>query len=82
MAADLNVDGMTEDLAEQLYNGRSDWVHGSHVQLFVGPGSAAEAQGDDGSEGSPTRDEQSAFAAVAVLQDVLRRAVRRGDRGP
>jgi hypothetical protein len=81
LAVDLDVGGMTEDLAEQLYDGRSDWVHGSHVQLFVGPGSAAEVQ-DDEPEGPQTRDEESAFAAVAVLQDVLRRAVRRAIEDP
>jgi hypothetical protein len=82
LAADLDVDGMTEELAERLYDGRSDWVHGSHVQLFVGPGSAAETQGDDEPEGPQTRDEQSTFAAVALLEDVLRRAVRRAIEDP
>lgn len=71
LAADLGINGLTEDLAERLYDGRSDWVHGSHVQLFAGPGTAAEPGGPQ--EG----DAQSALTEVAMLQNVLRGAVRR-----
>jgi len=77
LAADLGTDGLTEDLADQLYDGRSDWVHGSHVQLFTRPSAGAETPGEDEPEGPQSSDEQSAFAAVALLQDVLRGAVRR-----
>ncbi len=82
LAADLGTDGLTEDLAEQLYDGRSDWVHGSHVQLFSGPGTAAEPQDEDEPEGPQSSDEQNAFAEVALLQDVLRAAVRRAIEDP
>jgi hypothetical protein len=71
LAAEIRIDGLDEDLAERLYDGRSDWVHGSHVQLFVGEGADAPA------EGSQSSDERSALAEVALLQDVLRGAVRR-----
>jgi hypothetical protein len=82
LAADVGIDGFGEDLAERLYDGRSDWVHGSHVQLFAGPSPSAEAPGEEepeeeAPEGPQSSDEQSAFAEVALLQDVLRAAVRR-----
>lgn len=79
LAADIGVDGFGEDLAERLYDGRSDWVHGSHVQLFAGPSPSAEIPGEEPEEepeGPQTSDEQSAVAEVALLQDVLRAAVR------
>lgn len=74
LAADLGVDGLDEDLAERLYDGRSDWVHGSHVQLFSGPSASVETPAEEGPQGS---DEQSALTEIALLQDVLRGAVRR-----
>jgi hypothetical protein len=77
LAADLGVDGLDEDLAERLYDGRSDWVHGSHVQLFAGPSAGAETPGEDEREGPQNSNERDAFAEVALLQDVLRGAVRR-----
>lgn len=77
LAADLGVDGLSEDLAERLYDGRSDWVHGSHVQLFAGPSAGAETPGEEEPEGPQSSDERSAFTEVALLQDVLRGAVRR-----
>jgi hypothetical protein len=73
LAAEIGIDGLDEDLAERLYDGRSDWVHGSHVQLFVGEGAGADAS----AEGTQSSDERSALAEVALLQDVLRGAVRR-----
>lgn len=81
LAADIRVDGFSEDLAERLYDGRSDWVHGSHVQLFAGPSPSAETPAEEEPaeepEGPQGSDEQSAVAEVALLQDVLRGAVRR-----
>ncbi|HEY2333653.1 MAG TPA: hypothetical protein VGH58_01425 [Solirubrobacterales bacterium] len=77
LAADVGIDGFGEDLAERLYDGRSDWVHGSHVQLFAGPSPSAETPGEEEPEGPQSSDEQSALAEVALLQDVLRGAVRR-----
>jgi hypothetical protein len=77
LAADVGIDGLSEDLAERLYDGRSDWVHGSHVQLFAGPSTGAETPTEEEPEGPQSSDERSAFAEVALLQDVLRGAVRR-----
>jgi len=82
LAADVAVDGFDESLAERLYDGRSDWVHGSHVQLFAGSSSSVKIPGEEEPEekepeGPQSRDEWSALAEVALLQDVLRGAVRR-----
>ncbi len=77
LAADVGIDGLDEDLAERLYDGRSDWVHGSHVQLFAGPSAGADTSEDEEPEGPQSSDERSALAEVALLQDVLRGAVRR-----
>ena len=77
LAADVRIDGLGEDLAERLYDGRSDWVHGSHVQLFAGPSAGVETSAEEESEGLQSSDERSALAEVALLQDVLRGAVRR-----
>ncbi len=77
LAADVGIDGLSEDLAERLYDGRSDWVHGSHVQLFAGPSAGAETSAEEESEGPQSSDERSALAEVALLQDALRGAVRR-----
>jgi hypothetical protein len=77
LAADVGIDGLDEDLAERLYDGRSDWVHGSHVQLFAGPSAGTDNSAEEESEGPQSSDERSALAEVALLQDVLRGAVRR-----
>jgi hypothetical protein len=77
LAADVGIDGLDEDLAERLYDGRSDWVHGSHVQLFAGPSAGTDNPAEEESEGPQSSDERSALAEVALLQDVLRGAVRR-----
>jgi hypothetical protein len=77
LAADVGIDGLGEDLAERLYDGRSDWVHGSHVQLFAGPSASVETSAEEEREGPQSSDERSALAEVALLQDVLRGAVRR-----
>lgn len=77
LAVDVGIDGLGENLAERLYESRSDWVHGSHVQLFAGPSAGVEIHGEDEREGEQSSEEQRAFAEVALLQDVLRGAVRR-----
>jgi len=77
LAADVGIDGLGEDLAARLYHGRSDWVHGSHVQLFVGEGAGADPPAEEERERLQSSDERGALAEVALLQDVLRAAVRR-----
>ena len=75
LAEDLNLDGITEEFCEGMYDARSDWVHGNRVELFAG--------GSHGGEGGPANDEQrDAIASVARLQDVLRAAVRRAIEDP
>ena len=77
LAAESGSTRLDEDLAERLYDGRSDWVHGSHVQLFAGPSAGTDNPAEEESEGPQGSDERSALAEVALLQDVLRGAVRR-----
>jgi hypothetical protein len=77
LAGDLEIDGFSEDLAERLYDGRSAWVHGSHVQLFSSPSADADTSADEQPDGPHSSDERSALAEVALLQDILRGAVRR-----
>ena len=81
LATEVGVDGFDQDLAARLYDGRSDWVHGSHVQLFADSSSSVEIPGEEKPEEDPLGptggNERSALAEVALLQDVLRCAVRR-----
>jgi hypothetical protein len=80
LAAEVGIDGFGEDMAQRLYDGRSDWVHGSHVQLFAGPSPTVESpeeEAEEQPEGPQSSDEKDAFAEVALLMDVLRAAVRR-----
>jgi hypothetical protein len=64
LAAELGIEGVTEEYADRMYEARSDWHHGAPVALF--------APGDKPDEG-----EVAAVADVALLQDVARAAVRR-----
>jgi hypothetical protein len=59
LAAEIGIDGLDENLAERLYDGRSDWVHGSHVQLFVGEGAGADTSAGEESVGTQSSDERS-----------------------
>ncbi len=75
LAQELGLDGITQEFCEDMYEARSDWVHGNRVELFAG--------GSHGGEGGPVNDEQrDAMASVARLQDVLRTAARRGIEDP
>ena len=75
LASEVGLDGVTENFCAEMYEARSDWVHGTRVELFAG--------GSHGGEGGPTdEDQRDAFAAVAHLQDVLRAAVRRTIEDP
>lgn len=65
LAAELGRD-VSSDFCEEMYDGRSDWVHGASVQLFSAAGQPGEAQGPP-----------DAFVSMARLQDVARAAVRR-----
>jgi hypothetical protein len=70
LAAELAVASVDEQFCGEIYGARSDWVHGSRVELFAG----SPTEG----EGGPHGDEQrQAFTDLARMQDVLRAAIRR-----
>ncbi|MBW8017969.1 MAG: hypothetical protein FVQ82_17500 [Planctomycetes bacterium] len=72
VASDVETEGIEEDLCARMYDGRSDWVHGSHVQLF----------GQGG--GSPPTDEEArqALNDIAKMRDLLRVICRRAIEDP
>lgn len=74
LATYLGIDGVTERLCRWLYDARSEWAHGLHVRLFAADPSA------DG--GPSTRLEHEAFSGAALLQDLLRTAVRKAIEDP
>jgi hypothetical protein len=74
LAHEVGVEGVDAAFCEQMYDARSDWVHGSHVRLFS---SAPEQDLDAEAPAPPTEEEQARLADAAVLQDVLRAGVRR-----
>jgi hypothetical protein len=68
MAVELGVEGVSEEWAENIYDARSDWVHGSSVKLFALDPTLA---------GGPTNPmESQAFRDLARVQDLLRAAIR------
>jgi hypothetical protein len=73
MAEELGVGRITAELCADVYDARSEWVHGTHVRLFS-TGKEAELGQAGGPETPPQAD---AFATIALFQDVLRAAVRR-----
>lgn len=73
LAAELGVDGVTAGRSEEVYDARSEWVHGTHVKLFTVGMQAQQRQ----AQGPTTALESEAFATVALFQDVLRGAIRR-----
>jgi hypothetical protein len=66
LADELSIDGVTEDFCAEMYDARSDWVHGAHVRLFTTRG-----------EGPETAEQWRVLGEIAKLQDLLRAAVRR-----
>jgi hypothetical protein len=66
LADELSIDGVTEEFCAEMYDARSDWVHGAHVRLFTTSG-----------EGPETDEQWRALGEIAKLQDLLRAAVRR-----
>lgn len=74
LANELGIDGITKKWAEEIYDARSDWVHGSRVKLF----GLDPALG--GGPANPT--ESRAFRDLARVQDLLRAAIRRSIEDP
>jgi hypothetical protein len=68
LARELGVDQVSAELCEDAYDGRSAWIHGAHVRLFVA------GSGDD--EGALASDQREALLNVAVFQTLLRASVR------
>jgi len=69
LAHELGITGVSEEWAEQIYDARSDWAHGSSVRLFAM---------DPALAGGPTNPTESqAFRDLAKVQDLLRAAIRR-----
>jgi hypothetical protein len=77
LAAELGFDGINADFCEEMYDARSEWVHGAHVRLFS-TGLDAEQSAEQGAaEGPEDAEQRDAIADIARVQDVLRGAVRR-----
>lgn len=68
LAEELEVEGLDRGCCGRLYEARSAWAHGAHVALF-----------DRTTAGSPNPDpaQHPALGEIALLQDALRRAVRK-----
>jgi hypothetical protein len=66
LADELSIDGVTEEFCAEMYDARSDWVHGAHVRLFTTSG-----------EGPETDEQWRVLGEIAKLQDLLRAVVRR-----
>lgn len=77
LAAELGFEGITADYCERMYDARSEWVHGAHVQLFAAGLEHQQADEQGTQEGPSDNEQRDALADIARLQDVLRRAVRR-----
>lgn len=76
LARDLAIDGVDQDFCERIYDARSEWPHGAHVRMFLPPNEADGGLG--GTVVVPvTEEELQVLADVALVQDVLRGAVRR-----
>lgn len=75
LAEELGVDGVDQQFCERMYKARSEWVHGSRVSLFAPP--TPNEMETPGPAGPESEDDLSKLAEVALLQDLLRKAVRR-----
>ncbi len=74
LAEELGVDGIDQHFCERMYKARSEWVHGSRVSLFAPP-TPGEME-TPGPTGPESDSDLSKLAEVALLQDLLRKAVR------
>ena len=79
LAEELAIDGIDGDLCERIYEMRSDWVHGAHVQLYPTGQVADEAERVRGHVDRGDA-EQRALAEVAAVQDLLRAALAAASR--
>jgi hypothetical protein len=77
LAQDVGIDGIDGALCERIYDARSDWVHGAHVQLFTTGQEAQEMKDAEAQQGPQTPQQWNVFDEIVRMQDVLRGAVRR-----
>jgi hypothetical protein len=75
LAEELGVKGIDQAFAERMYKGRSEWVHGTRVSLFAPPG--PEGIEDPHPSGPESGEDLSRLDEVALLQALLRTAIRR-----
>jgi hypothetical protein len=76
LAGELEIEGVSPGFCERIYDARSDWAHGAHVRMFLPPNEADNAPGKT-VVAPVTAEELQVLADVALVQDVLRGAVRR-----
>ena len=70
LAHELGLDTVTPEFMAEMYDARSDWVHGARVRLFA----AREVK----TPAAPATElEWDVFGKVGLVQTILRRAVRR-----
>lgn len=72
VADDVGIDGISKRLGRRMYDGRSDWAHGSHVKLF----------GREGGDPLTDLQEQRRRGEIAKIRDLLRAACRRSIEDP
>ena len=72
LAANLGVEGVSKRLCGRMYVGRSDWAHGSHVELF----------GREGAEPITDDEERKRREEIAKMRDLLRAACRHAIEDP
>ena len=71
LASELGVEGIDKDFLKRIYKERSDWVHGSiPVYVPAAPGTLPDGEAE-------IADPEIDLADIALLQDLLRAAVRR-----
>jgi hypothetical protein len=78
LAEYLGIAGISPQVCADIYDGRSEWVHGAHVRLFT-VGQPGESE--SGTHELP-EDERKVLSAIAAFQDLLRAAVRRAIEDP
>jgi hypothetical protein len=76
LAEYLGITGISHQLCSDIYNGRSEWVHGAHVRLLTAGQPGASDAHDLADE------ERDVLRTVAGFQDLLRASVRRAIEDP
>jgi hypothetical protein len=77
LAEAVGVDGVSRGLCKRMYEARSAWIHGSHVRLFASGAERVQQQQSGVQTGPASSKERDVLTQIAVLQGLLRAAVRR-----